>query len=281
MSTDKDIFKTMMDFALEAGDVAMKFWDKAKAGLKADRSVITEADKTISRMVHKKLSRYLKDPNHILIDEEDPDVARFQNLNTLKRAKYVWSVDPIDGTRNYANHIPSFAVSIGILKDLKPWMGAVYFPAFGELLFHYGKKAVFVRHPGTKNEKRKTITPVDVEISSKTYFLATDVFFKKFDWDHKDCRVQIQSCAAVEMCWPALGRCCGSLTKSSLWDFAGSWPIIRAAGLDMRSMSTGQKLDRLDLNCFSREIPWRLKDFYIISSAKNFLTFKNKISQNK
>src|SRR3989338_1872856 len=152
MSTDKDMFNTMMDFTLDAGKIAIKSWDKVKAGLKADRSVIRKTDKTISRMVRKKLSRYLKDPNHILIDEEDPDVARFQDLNALKRATYIWSVDPIDGTRNYANHIPAFAVSIGILKDLMPWMGAVYFPAFGELLFHDGKKADFVRNPDTSNE---------------------------------------------------------------------------------------------------------------------------------
>ena len=229
-------------------------------------------------MAHKKLAGYLRKPDHILIDEEDPDVARFLDCNTLKRAKFIWSVDPIDGTRNYANQIPSFAISIGLLKDLKPWMGAVYFPAFGELLYHNGDKAFLIRGVNTKNEKCTPIKPVNVQISSKTYFLTTDVFFKKFDWDHKDCRIQIQSCAAVEMCWPALGRLCGSLTKSSLWDFAGSWPIIRAAGLDMRSVSTGKKLDSLDLNCFSRELPWRLKEFYIVSNQKNFSILKNKIS---
>lgn len=269
----------MMDFIFEAGDIAMKFWGKAKAGLKTDRSVITAADKKISHLAYQKLSRYLMGGEHILIDEEDPQVARFLDWNTLKRATYIWSVDPIDGTRNYANRIPSFAVSIGLLKNLKPWMGAVYFPALGELLYHDGNKAVLVRHMNTKNEKRTFIKPTNVEISGKTYFLATDVFFKKFDWDHKDCRVQIQSCAAVEMCWPALGRCCGSLTKSSLWDFAGSWPIIRAAGLEMRSAVTGQILDSLDLNYFSQDIPWRLKEFFIVSSEKNFPILQNKISQ--
>lgn len=267
----------MMDFTLEAGEIALKFWGKSKPSLKADRSILTLADKAISELAHHKLSKLLSSGEHILIDEEDPAIAQYLDKDILNRAKYIWSVDPIDGTRNYANQIPPFAVSIGLMKNLKPWMGVVYFPVLQELFYCDGKKTFFIERFGTKEQKKTLIKSVQKEVNGQTYFLITDHFFKRFDWDHKDCRVMIQSCAVVEMCWPTIGRGCGGLIKSSIWDFAGSWPIVRAAGMDLRSLRKGKRLDHLDINAFDPKIPWRLNDFYVISNEKNYPILRSKI----
>jgi myo-inositol-1(or 4)-monophosphatase len=47
----------------------------------------------------------------------------------------VWVIDPLDGTVNYANGIPFFAVSIGLVVDNEPVLGVVLDPLRGEL-FH-------------------------------------------------------------------------------------------------------------------------------------------------
>ena len=44
----------------------------------------------------------------------------------------VWVVDPLDGTINYANGIPIFCVSIGLVVDGVPSVGVVHDPARGE-----------------------------------------------------------------------------------------------------------------------------------------------------
>lgn len=267
----------MMEFVSEAGDIAMKLWGKSRPALKKDRSMVTLADKKISALARQKLQKYLSTGNHILIDEEDGDAGRYFNAGALNKPEYIWSVDPIDGTRNYANQIPSFGISIGLFKRLKPWMGIVYFPALREMFFHNGSHAYFSENTGTKNETTRKIRPVHVAVDNRNYFLATDTFFKHFDWDHKDCRVMIQSCGTMEFCWPTVGRGCASLTKSNLWDFAGAWPIVEAAGMPMRSFETGKKLDRIDLRAFNPGLPWRLKDFYIIADQRNFSVIRKKI----
>lgn len=43
-----------------------------------------------------------------------------------------WIVDPLDGTVNYANGIPYFCVSIGLVVDGRPAVGAVHDPMRGE-----------------------------------------------------------------------------------------------------------------------------------------------------
>lgn len=275
----QEFFSVMMDFVFEAEKISSRFWGQSHPTFKKDRSIVTLADKKISALAYKKLHKFLSSGEHILIEEEDKKASRYFNAQALNRPKYIWSIDPIDGTRNYANQIPSFGISIGLFKNLKPWMGVVYFPALREMFFHDGLNAYFVENVKAKGQRKRRLRPLHVPVDNRNYFLVTDTFFKEFDWEHKDCRIMIQSCGTMEFCWPAIARGCASLTKSNLWDFAGAWPIVEAAGLTLRSLQTGKRLTKIDLEAFNSHIPWRLKDFYIISDPKNFPLIRKKIKQ--
>ncbi|MBL8133218.1 MAG: inositol monophosphatase [Anaerolineae bacterium] len=49
-------------------------------------------------------------------------------------APYIWHVDPIDGTVNYASNLPHFSVSIALAdRDLAPVVGVVFNPVTGEM----------------------------------------------------------------------------------------------------------------------------------------------------
>lgn len=43
-----------------------------------------------------------------------------------------WIIDPLDGTVNYANGLPHFCVSVGLVVDGRPAAGAVHDPMLGE-----------------------------------------------------------------------------------------------------------------------------------------------------
>lgn len=49
------------------------------------------------------------------------------------REESIWYIDPLDGTVNYAHHIPIFCVSIGYAADGRMKLGAVYDPMRDEL----------------------------------------------------------------------------------------------------------------------------------------------------
>ncbi len=275
------IAKRLQSLVFEAGKIALALVDKSHPAFKADKSIVTDADIKIAHLIHARLRDFLSSGEHILIDEEDPRKIDFLNEQALRKAKYVWTVDPIDGTRNYSNGMPTYAISIGVFKNLKPWMGAVYFPAFKELFFCDGRKSFFIQNAFGKNEARSLIRPKSQKITSQSLFLLIDNFFKEFDWDPKDCRTLSQACATIDLCWPSIGRGVGSIIKCSLWDFAGSWPIAKSAGLDIRSLKTGKVMNKLSAEDYRRDIPWRLKEHYLISSKRNFLVLKNKIKSKE
>ncbi|MBF0484877.1 MAG: hypothetical protein HQL16_00010 [Candidatus Omnitrophica bacterium] len=276
----ENFFPLMISFVEEAGTLALKFIAHSSPSLKPDSSVITRADKAISTLAHKKLAGLVKTGEHLLIDEEDPQRGEYLNQDTLRRTPFLWSIDPIDATRAYANRMPHYGISIGLIKNLKPCLGAVYFPSLKELFYCDGQDAYFVQEAFTLHEKKTLIAPVDETISSRSVFIVTDNIIDDFEWRSEDCRIMILSAAVCEFCWPSIGRGCGSLSRVHLWDMAGSWPIFEKAGLKMRSFETGKPLEKIDASLFETgHMPWRLKGYYILSSEKNYPVLHDKLRE--
>lgn len=276
--TAEEYLRVMMDLVRDGGVIARDLISSSDPRLKADASVVTEADYRISALAAKRLEPFLNSGRHVLVDEEDPRCAAFLNESFLNEHPFVWSIDPIDATRAYSNGIPYYGISLGLLKDRKPWLGVVYFPSLNELFFCDGNEAYYVQHPFSGDEVRKKIEPRDDHLTSRSLFIATDEIMDSFSWSKKDCRVVVLAAAVCEFCWPSIGRASGSVSRVHLWDLAGSWPIFQRAGLQLRSLATGEVLDQLKVSAFEAEkTPWRLKDYYILSSEKNYPLFKERL----
>ena len=128
MISSEIYLERMLSIAREAGGIALDLMGKSDPGLKKDHSIITLADKAISKLARAKLSDFLQDPQHILIDEEDPGIVEYLDQKRLDQSPFIWALDPIDGTRLYANRMPLFGISIGLIKDLKPGWVLCIFP---------------------------------------------------------------------------------------------------------------------------------------------------------
>lgn len=81
-----------------------------------DNNLVTEIDKkseqTIIEFIQKKY------PSHGILAEERGELK--------KESEYLWVIDPLDGTTNFAHGLPIFSVSIGLQKNNKIIAGAVY-----------------------------------------------------------------------------------------------------------------------------------------------------------
>ncbi len=267
----------MLKMARQAGEIALKNINKSQAVLKGDRSVLTKTDLAVSRLIRKNLQGLLKNvQEHILIDEEDAKSEKYFDQQFLRSVPYIWVIDPIDGTRSFANQMPTFGISIGLLKNQRPWLGVVFLPVLKELFYCDGKNAYFVQDAFTAKAKKHRIKPLSKPVDRKTVLLGNDAFLKKFDWDFDSCQMMLLSCAVIDLCWPAIGRGCGASFKANLWDLAGSWPIARKAGLELRNVQTGEVTQHVHLDLFVGKglERWRFKDYHILSSAKNFPVIK-------
>jgi myo-inositol-1(or 4)-monophosphatase len=164
-------------------------------------------------------------PGHHILSEESGEI--------IQDSSYKWIIDPIDGTVNYANGIPICCVSIGVERDGKMELGAVYNPFIDELFF--AEKGA----GATLNDKKINVSnQTDIVKSCMvTGFPYTYLdmpngplqVFEKFI--RKGIPVRRLGSAAIDLCWVAAGRFDGFYEhKLSAWDSAAGFLIVEEAG---------------------------------------------------
>ena len=94
-------------------------------GRKGGYELVSEADIHASEILHEALTGAFPDDGWL--GEEHPDTA-----DRLDRER-VWVVDPIDGTREYLQGHPEYAISVGLVVQGRPALGVVYNPATDEM----------------------------------------------------------------------------------------------------------------------------------------------------
>lgn len=106
-------------------EVARLRRDGVRYGRKEGWELVSEADIRAAEILHEALTGAF--PADGWLSEEHTDTA-----HRLGRDR-VWIVDPIDGTREYLQGIPEYAISIGLAIEGRPALGVVLNPATGEL----------------------------------------------------------------------------------------------------------------------------------------------------
>ncbi|MBV8885957.1 MAG: inositol monophosphatase [Chroococcidiopsidaceae cyanobacterium CP_BM_RX_35] len=112
--------------ALAAGGVLQSYFGKLDAVTEKGRpgDLVTAADKASEATILDILHRHL--PNHSILAEESGWLGK-------KDSEYLWAIDPLDGTTNYAHQYPFFAASIGLLIAGIPQVGVIFDPFHDEL----------------------------------------------------------------------------------------------------------------------------------------------------
>lgn len=80
--------------------------------------LVTEADTMAEAVIMSKIQAAF--PDHRIRSEEFGD--------NEKHSEWMWLVDPLDGTNNFAIGLPVFAVSITLMRDTVPVLAVIYEP---------------------------------------------------------------------------------------------------------------------------------------------------------
>lgn len=125
----------------EAGALARSlFQQKIKGWTKSDGSPVTEADLAVDKVL--KACLHEARPDYGWLSEETPDTeARLERRN-------VWIVDPIDGTRAFAQGADEWCVAAALLIDGRPALAAIYRPMTED--FYEAEKGAGARLNGRK-----------------------------------------------------------------------------------------------------------------------------------
>lgn len=114
-------------------EILKRFQKKLTVQHKADQSPVTLADQKAEEILRKKIQREF--PDHGIIGEE------FGEENSHR--EWVWTIDPIDGTRSFIQGLPMFATLLSLLRKGEPVMGIICLPALGETVWAVQGKGTF------------------------------------------------------------------------------------------------------------------------------------------
>jgi myo-inositol-1(or 4)-monophosphatase len=117
--------------AARAGEVLMDRYERLeRIRHKSARDVVTEADHLSEGLIIEAIR--VRHPSDAILAEESGEHRAIEGEAPTSGRGRVWIIDPLDGTVNYANGIPFFCVSIGLVVDGQPSVGVVHDPSRSE-----------------------------------------------------------------------------------------------------------------------------------------------------
>ncbi|MDA1079166.1 MAG: inositol-phosphate phosphatase [bacterium] len=116
----QEFYKSAQIAVDKAEAVILKYFHEQNFSIeqKADNTPVTAADKAAERIIKEHLHKTF--PSHGYFGEEEGDES--------KEAEFVWTIDPIDGTKNFVRGLPLFSTELAMLHNGKPVVGISNFP---------------------------------------------------------------------------------------------------------------------------------------------------------
>ncbi|HRD32670.1 MAG TPA: inositol monophosphatase [Rhodocyclaceae bacterium] len=226
-----------------AREVILPRYLKTARSQKADGSLFTEADMESQRRFTDALPGLMPGP---VLGEEMSDEEQAHCWAAGRKG--MWCIDPIDGTTNFANGIPFFAVSIAYLVDHEPQFGVVYNPVTDESFFAAKGAGAFLNGAelplrNAALQLRDAVAGIDFKRISN--HLGDELAVRPPYYSQRNF-----GSSALEWCFVAAGRLDVYLHGGQkLWDYAAGQLILDEAGgkavsLDGGSLMAGPSVKR-------------------------------------
>ncbi len=118
-----EILDAATEIAQQGSEMALSYFRKAiLIEIKENLTPVTIADKKTEEFMRKELIQAF--PGFGILGEEFGE----ESANN----EYVWTIDPIDGTRSFIRGIPLFGTLLGLLRNGEPILGVMVLPGLKE-----------------------------------------------------------------------------------------------------------------------------------------------------
>ncbi|OWY66630.1 inositol monophosphatase [cyanobacterium TDX16] len=229
-----DFWTTILDFAAttsqRVGAQLMQDFGQVQASQKADGSLVTQADKWADREIQDAIASNFN--GYGILSEEGETI--------FPDAEWCWVIDPLDGTTNFTRGIPIWGISLGLLYRGTPVFGYVHLPPLGQSFHGFWAGDSELATPTGAFLNHHPIH-VSTDVVSKNHFFnlcsrSTAVMQSGFP-----CKIRMLGVASYNFLTVAAGAVLGGVEATpKIWDLAGAWVILHAAGgtwVELRSQS--------------------------------------------
>lgn len=243
----------VQDVARDAGALIMRFYEaagKKPGGLsitaKADGSPVTQADHESSGLIEMQLAALT--PGIAVVSEE--------NATMVGPDDVYWTVDPLDGTKEFINRTDGFAVKIALMDRGVPALGVVYAPA--QISLYSGLRDGLATRQTGSNEPKALSTRREWPWDLRVLFNAAHGDMAVYDGVERERfaanGVAIPGSPDIHPGLPRNLRVAEGLADfhvaaggngetgsrgGYIWDNAADWLILKNAGGEMRELSGG------------------------------------------
>jgi myo-inositol-1(or 4)-monophosphatase len=214
------MMETALQIAKQTGELLRGYFRSANlhSSLKADQSVVTDADYAADEFIQSALQREF--PHDLIMSEERKTRLTQKELSDHRS---IWMIDPLDGTTNFSLGLHIWGVLLTQLVNGFPERAALHFPILQETYWAEKGRGAFMN-----NE------PIHVQPPRKDYPLPFFACCSRTFQMHEinvPYKPRILGSAAYSMCCVARGvAVLGFDATPKIWDIAGAWLLVREAG---------------------------------------------------
>ena len=185
---------------------------------------VTSADKRTEKILIEELQK--AHPEYGIITEEKGTINK---SNTKNR----WIIDPIDGTFNFMNGIPQFAISIGYEEESEIKCGVIFNPIMNEMFCAEKGNGAYLNNSRIRvSSKNKIKDSLIVTGGPKAASKIKDKIFSEYvNVSNNVSNVRKFGSAALDVAYVACGRFDGYWQRElNYWDIAAGIIILKEAG---------------------------------------------------
>ena len=246
-----------------------------KACMKASRSLIRDFGEIENLQVSAKgpgdfVSSADKRTEKILIDElqkAHPDygiVTEESGVINKSNLKNRWIIDPIDGTLNFLNGVPQFAISVGYEEEGEIKSGVIFNPIMNEMFCAEKGNGAFLNNSRMRvSNKKKIKDALLVTGGPKGASKIKDKIFSEYEKVSKNAsNVRKFGSAALDMAYVACGRFDGYWQREiNYWDIAAGIILVKEAGGFVESLNSASFSEKkIDIIATNSKIHKELKN---------------------
>lgn len=184
-----------------------------------NKDIVTNIDKESEKII-----------TDFLLEKTDYSILGEEFGKNQRNKDFFWVIDPLDGTTNFSRGIPVFSLSIGLLKNNTPILGAILNPITNELFFAEKNKGAYLNNKKIFVSKKKSLEDL--------------VLFMEYGYDEKHREICIEKMKELEkysirslgstalgLAYVAKGSADALFDAGDkLWDFVAGMILIKEAG---------------------------------------------------
>ena len=185
---------------------------------------VTSADRRTEKILIEELQK--AHPEYGIITEETGVINK---SNTKNR----WIIDPIDGTFNFMNGIPQFAISIGYEEDNEIKCGVIFNPIMNEMFCAEKGNGAYLNNSRIRVSNKSKIKDALIVTGGPkgASEIKEKIFSEYINVSNNVANVRKFGSAALDTAYVACGRFDGYWQRElNYWDIAAGIIILKEAG---------------------------------------------------